>query len=550
MRTTNRLPWIGAVLLIIAALGLSACGGGAASSGDNQLTAAPVASGGTGSAAASAAPAPADTSSTVAPAPADTSGAAGNSEIVISLNADPPKLDPAQSSAFVDRQVLNNICDKLADIDAQGKIVPMLATEWTISDDKLAYTFRLREGVKFHDGTDFNADAVKANLARDMTDKSPRRTELSSVQSVDVVDSKTVKFTLKQPFAPFLSVLTDRSGMIVSPKAAQEMGDDFLTKPVCSGPFMFQDRVKGDHITLVRNPNYWQPGLPKAAKLTYKIFTDPNVALVNLRSGQVDFIDSVPAKEVPNVQQDSKFAVVNQAGFGYQGIYLNTTKPPLDNKAVRKAIDLLIDRDALVKVVFSGTATPGHSPFAPSHFAFGDSDKYDKPNLDQAKKLLADAGVSNVSFTLKTGTAPVNVQVAQLIQNFLKPAGIDMQIEKLEFGTQLDQTDKGDFQASALGWSGRPDPDLNIYDFVFTGGANNDSQFTNPTVDEQLKIARAESDEAKRKAAYDQVMQVLKDEVPYVYLYHQNNVFAMSAQVTGYTYVADGIIRAANMSKQ
>ena len=257
--------------------------------------------------------------STAAPAAGDTSGAAGNSEIVISLNADPPKLDPAQSSAFVDRQVLNNICDKLADIDAQGKIVPMLATEWKISDDKLTYTFTLREGVKFHDGTDFNADAVKANLARDMTEKSPRRTELSSVQSVDVVDPKTVKMTLKQPFAPFLSVLTDRSGMIVSPKAAQDMGDDFLTKPVCSGPFMFQDRVKGDHITLVRNPNYWQPGLPKAAKLTYKIFTDPNVELVNLRSGQVDFIDSVPAKEVPNIQQDSKFAIVNQARASVSG---------------------------------------------------------------------------------------------------------------------------------------------------------------------------------------------------------------------------------------
>ncbi len=540
MRTTNRLPWLGAVLLIIAALGLSACGGG---SGASQPT---DASGGAGTTSSTAAPAASESTA----APAVSGGAAGGAEIVISLNADPPKLDPAQSSAFVDRQVLNNICDKLADIDPQGKIIPMLATAWKISDDKLTYTFTLREGVKFHDGTDFNADAVKANLARDMTDKSPRRTELSSVQSVAVVDPKTVKITLKQPFAPFLSVLTDRSGMIVSPKAAQDMGDDFLTKPVCSGPFMFQDRVKGDHITLVRNPNYWQPGLPKAAKLTYKIFTDPNVELVNLRSGQADFIDSVPAKEVPNVQQDSKFAIVNQPGFGYQGIYLNVTKPPLDNKGVRKAIDLLIDRDALVKVVFNGTATPGHSPFAPSQFAFGDSDKYVPPNLDQAKKLLADAGVSNVSFTLKTGTAPVNVQVAQLIQNFLKPAGIDMQIEKLEFGTQLDQTDKGDFQASALGWSGRPDPDLNIYDFMFTGGANNSSQFSNATVDAQLKVARAESDEAKRKAAYDQVMQIVNDQVPYVYLYHQNNVFAMSAQVTGFTYVADGIIRAANMDKK
>jgi peptide/nickel transport system substrate-binding protein len=529
---------------MLATLGLAACGGGPAGTGASQPTAATGGAASTGSTAAPAAGA------TAAPAAGASGGQSSNSEIVISLNADPPKLDPAQSSAFVDRQVLNNICDKLADLDSEGKIVPMLATEWKISDDKLIYTFTLREGVKFHDGTDFNADAVKANFERGMTEKSPRRNELASVKSIDVVDPKTIKVTLKEPFAPFLSVLTDRAGMIVSPKAAKEMGDDFITKPVCSGPFKFQDRVKGDHITLVKNENYWQPGLPKADKLTYKIFTDPNVELVNLQSGQVDFIDAVPAKQVPNVQQDSNFVLINKPGFGYQGIYLNTKKPPLDNKNVRKAIDLLIDRDALVKVVFSGTATPGHSPFAPSSFASGDSDKYDKPNLDQAKKLLADAGVANVSFTLKTGTAPVQVQVAELIQNFLKPAGIDMQIEKLEFGTQLDQTDKGDFQASALGWSGRPDADQNIYDFTITGGANNDAQLSNPTVDEQLKIARAESDQAKRKAAYDQVMQILHDEVPYVYLYHSNNVFAMRANVSGFTYVPDGIIRAANMSKK
>ena len=536
MRTKIRPVQLLGMLMIGAALTLSACGGaGGAGTSSNQ----PTTAAGAGSA-----------GSTAAPAAGAAQGQQGNAEIVISLNADPPKLDPAQSSAFVDRQVLNNLCDKLLDLDPQGKIVPMLATEWKISDDKLTYTFTLREGIKFHDGTDLNADAVKFNIERGMTETSPRRTELSSVKSVEVVDPKTIKITLKQPFAPFLSVLTDRAGMIVSPKAAQELGNDFITKPVCSGPFRYQDRVKGDHITLVRNENYWQKGLPKAAKLTYRIFTDANTALVNLKSGQIDFSDSVPSKEVPNLQQDKNFVVVNQPGFGYQGIYLNTKRPPLDNKNVREAIDLLIDRDALVKVVFGGTSTPGHSPFAPTHFAFGDSDKYDKPNVEQAKKLLADAGATNVSFTLKTGTSAVNTQVAQLIQNFLKPAGIDMQIEKLEFGTQLDQTDKHDFQASALGWSGRPDPDLNIYDFMITDGANNDSQFSNPTVDEQLKLARSENDEAKRKAAYDQVMHILHDEVPYVYLYHQNNVFAMRANVTGFTYVPDGIIRAANMSKQ
>ncbi len=509
---TTRL-WLAAVLLV--ALALSACGSGS-------------------------------------PPAAPAGGSAqSNAAITISLNADPPSLDPAFSSAFVDRQVHNSLFDKLVDLDANGKVVPMLATEWKVSDDGLSYTFTLREGVKFHDGTDFNAEAVKANLERYMTDqKSTRRNELGAVQSVEAVDAKTVKITLKQAFAPFLSVLSDRSGMMVSPKAIKDQSGDIRNQPVGSGPFKYESRVKGDSITLVRNDQYWQPGLPKAAKIVYKILTDPNTALVNLKSGQVDFSDSVPPQEVANLKSDSNFAVVNEVGFGYQGIWFNTKQAPLDNKNVRQAIDMLIDRDQLVKVLFSGTATPGKSPFAKSNLAFGDSDAYTKPDVEKAKQLLAAGGVPNPSFTLKVGTSALQAQFAQLVQNFLKPAGIDMQIEKVEFGTLLDQMDKGNFQAAALGWSGRPDPDQNIYDFFVTKGAQNDSGFSNPKVDELLQAARTENDAAKRKADYDQALQILHDEVPFTFLYHQNNVFGMSSKISGYTYVPDGIIRTVAMDKK
>jgi peptide/nickel transport system substrate-binding protein len=323
-------------------------------------------------------------------APAAPSGGAAqsNATITISLNADPPSLDPAFSSAFVDRQVHNSIYDKLVDLDANGKIVPMLATEWKVSDDGLTYTFTLREGVKFHDGTDFNAEAVKANLERYRTEeKSTRKNELKAVDSIEAADAKTLKITLKEPFAPFLSVLTDRSGMIVSPKAVADQSGDIRNQPVGTGPFKYESRVKGDTITLVRNDQYWQAGLPKAAKIVYKILTDANTALINLKAGQVDFTDSVPPQEVANLKSDSNFAVVNEVGFGYQGIWFNTKAPPLDNKQVRQAIDMLIDRDELVRVLFSGTATPGKSPFAKSNLAFGDSDAYTKPDVEKAKQL-------------------------------------------------------------------------------------------------------------------------------------------------------------------
>ena len=542
-------------LLLILMLALASCGtqgdtaGGTGAGGANQATtaagggAATAAAGDTGAAAGGAA-------TTTAGGGDPTGGAQGDATINISLQAEPPKLDPATSSAFVDRQVLNSIMDKLVDLNPEGEIVPMLAKEWQVSDDQLTYTFTLQEGVKFHDGTDFDAEAVKFNLERGMAEASPRRTELSAVSAIEVVDPQTVKVTLKEPFAPFLSVLTDRAGMIVSPTAAKEMGEDFLSKPVGSGPFKFQERVMGSTITLVRNDDYWQEGLPKAKQIVYKIFTDANTALVNLRSGQVDITDSLPSKEVPALKSNPEFVVVNEPGLGYQGVWLNTEAPPLDKKEVRQAISMLINRDALVKVMFGETATPGNSPFSPSNLAYGESDKYNPPNVEEAKALLAKAGVPNPSFTLMTGTSPANAQFAQLIQGFLQPAGINMQIEKVEFGTMLDQMENGNFQAGALGWSGRPDPDQNIYNFFLTGASNNDANYSNPKVDELLNEARRDGDEAKRKALYDQVMQILHEDVPYVYIYHSNNVFGLKANVIGFTYVPDGIIRTYTLNKQ
>jgi peptide/nickel transport system substrate-binding protein len=425
----------------------------------------------------------------------------------------------------------------------------MLATEWDMSDDGLTYTFTLREGVKFHDGTDLNADAVKFSLERGLTEASPRRGELAAVETIEAVDPTTVRVTLKEPYAPFLSVLTDRASMIVSPTAAQEAGEDFVSRPIGSGPFKFDSRETGNSITLVRNDDYWQEGLPKAERIVYKIFTDPNTAVVNLRSGQVDITDVVPSREVPALQGEN-FTVINEPGLGYQGIWLNTTAAPLDNQAVRQAISMLIDREALVKVIFAETAVPGNSPFTPAHFAHGESDTAPKPDVEGAKQLLADAGVSNVSFTLKTAPAAVNVQLAQLVKNFLQAGGITMEIEQLEFGTLLEQLDTGNYQAAQVGWSGRPDPDGNIYNFMTTGSSNNYAGYSNPTVDELLNTARGESDEAKRKEAYDQAMQILHDEAPYIYIYHQNNNFGMAGNITGFTYVPDGIIRTVGLNKQ
>ncbi|GAX90069.1 ABC transporter substrate-binding protein [Effusibacillus lacus] len=468
----------------------------------------------------------------------------------IAINADPPKLDPSFSTALVERQVFQSLYDTLLELKPDGTLAGELAEKWEVSEDKKTYTFKLRQGVKFHDGTDFNAEAVKFNFERYMDKASTRRAELEAVENVSAVDANTVKVTLKKPFAPFLSVLADRAGMMVSPAAVKKYGEDFVNNPVGTGPFKFKERVKGDKLVLEKNPNYWQKGLPKLDSVTYKVINSSDVQLVNLKSGQVDIIDKFPDKEVDNVKNDPKIKVINELSYAFQGIHINVTKPPFDKKELRQAVDLLIDREAIVKVALHGTGAPAHSPFAKGHFAYGDSDKAPKPDLAKAKELLAKAGVPNgFSFTLTISTTPLNQQIGSLIQGMLKPAGIDVQLEKVEFGQMLEKGKAVNHQALMLGWSGRPDPDQNIYQFMKTKEPNNYTGYSNTKVDELLLAARTETDTTKRKGIYDEAMKILNDELPYIYTYHEANLLGFSKSVQGFEYVPDGLIRTANLSK-
>lgn len=469
----------------------------------------------------------------------------------IALSSDAPKLDPSLSSSVYDRYVFQSLFDKLFDIDKDGKVVPVLVKEYTVSDDGKVYTFKLREGVKFQDGTDFNAEAVKFNFARNMEAASPRKGELGAVKAVTVVDPLTVKIELSQAFAPFLSVLTDRAGMMVSPDAVKKLGQEFANQPVGTGPFMFKERIKGTTITLVKNPNYWQKGLPHLDQVVYKIITDSNVAAMNMKSGQVDMTDwRFPTKEITNFTKDPNFTIINEPAQGYVGFYVNVNKPPFDNKYIRQALDTLIDRDAIIKIVKNDAATPAHQPFPPANFAYNKADVAPKPDVAKAKELLAKGGKPDgFSFTFKTGTSPDNQRIGEMLQTMFKQAGIDMTIEKLEFGTMLDQAKKGNFEAVALGWSGRPDPDQNIYDDVVTNAPLNYAGYSNPQVDKLMNDARLELDPAKRTVIYNNAMKIVNDELPYIYFYFENNVIGLNKNIKGFQYISDGLIRTATISK-
>lgn len=477
---------------------------------------------------------------------------ASSTTLNIGLSADPPKLDPALSSALVDRQVMVNIYDTLLQLGPGNKIEPDLAKTYTISPDGMTYTLNLQQGVTFQDGTPFNAAAVKFNLERDMQKSSPRHSALTDITSIDTPDSSTVVLHLKRPFSPLLSILTGRTGMMVSPTAVQKEGANFVNHPVGTGPFEFKDRVKGDHITLVKNPHYWQSGEPKFDTVRYKIFTDPNVEYMNLKSGAVQIVDTVPAQDLASLQQNSAYVVQNQPGFGYQGIWFNVKSGPFTNQYLREAVDQAINRQTVVDVVLKGEGMPGYSPFGPSSPAYNKAeDTPPTPNAATIKSLLAKGGQPNgFSFTMQIATGSVTAQMAQVIQSMLSQYGIKMQIQQLEFGTLLANSENGSFQALQLGWSGRLDPDQNIYSFFYTNGPLNSAGFSNPQVDQLLNQARKEQTMSQRAQTYAQVMDILHQQAPYAFLYHQNNVIAYTSKLQGFQYVSDGLIRAANLSLQ
>src|ERR1700694_414095 len=223
------------------------------------------------------------------------------------LAGDPDVLDPTLARSFVGRVVFASLCDKLFDIDEKLAIVPQLATGYEWSADSKTLTLKLRPGVTFHDGEKFDAAAVKFNIERHKTMQgSNRRGELAPVASVDVLDPATVRLNLSSPFAPLLAILTDRSGMMVSPKAAQAEGDKFGAKPVCSGPFKFGERVAQGRIVLERYPNYWNKGDVHLDKITYLPIVDATVRLANLRSGQLDIIERMAASHVPSLKRSNR----------------------------------------------------------------------------------------------------------------------------------------------------------------------------------------------------------------------------------------------------
>jgi peptide/nickel transport system substrate-binding protein len=479
-----------------------------------------------------------------ATAPAGTPKRGGT--LMVAQESELRTLDPAFSTQLVEREVFYNVYESLVAIKPNLQIVPGLATSWS-TPTPTTLVFKLRMGVKFHDGTDFNAAAVKWNLDRYMTATgSFRKPDLASVASVEATDPGTVTVRLKAPDASLLAQLVDRAGMMLSPQAVQRGGQDFARSPIGAGtgPFQFVEWKNGDHITIKRNPSYWRKGLPYLNQVVYHPITDTNSSLASLRTGDIDQVRLVSFKDVPTIKNDPSITYQERPGLGYDGIDLNR-KGAFSDSARAKAVATAIDRPAIVKNTFFNVGPVSYGPISPASWAFDPSEQlYVKGDPAKAKKLA-----TGFSFTLKSPNTPDQIQEAQLIKAQLAKAGITVSIQVEEFGQLLNETEAHQYDAAIVGWSGRIDPDGNTFGLFHTGAPNNDGQWSNTKFDHDVEQARATYDQAQRKKLYHDAQRALVGDVGYVFVHHNPAQQISSTKVRNFTLYPDNMWRFAEVWK-
>jgi peptide/nickel transport system substrate-binding protein len=454
--------------------------------------------------------------------------------LTVALDGAPDTLDPQKSVTIVSNQIRQQVYERLIQYDASlQNFQPMLATSWD-HPNPLTYIFHLRQGVKFSNGQPFTADDVVFTYQRLISpeEASPQRVNWSYVKDVKKIDDYTVEFDLNKPFAPFLTTV---EAWQILPHAANV---DFSKQMVGTGPFVMKEWVPNDHITLVKNPDYWDKGHPYLDQVVFKFIPDPATRIVDLQTGAVDLLNSVPFDRVQELQKDSRVKVLMADGFVRDTLGFNVKAKPFDNPLVRKAVALAIDRDTIAKTIMFGFARPTSDPIVPGTPWYDQAaDQQLAFNLSEAKQLLQQAGLGQgFSTTIKVSpTYPQEVQMAQLIQQDLAQIGIQAKIEQLEWSTWVQQVVvQKNFDIEIVLHSSSPGPDSWTYNWLHTGGSVNLDQYSNPQMDQLLDQARQTDDQQQQIQLYDQVQQLFAQDVPWTNIDYEKTILAEGKAVEGF----------------
>lgn len=476
-----------------------------------------------------------------------------------SVSLDPPSVTDGESS-----RVTKQIFETLIEFEEDSfELSPGLATNWEPSEDGLSYVFELREGVKFHDGTDFNAEAVKINFERwadpdhefAFTDEgynySVYGTQFGGfagdddhvIEEINVLSDYEVEFVLNQPLGSFLQNMGMNYFAITSPAALEEFGSDINENPVGTGPFVFDNWTKNSTIELSKNEEYWDEGLPKLDGVTFTVVGDNSSRLSTLLSGGIDLMDGLSPDDIEQVNNTDGYEVYERVpnNVGYLGF--NTEVEPFDDPLVRKAINHAINKEDLITSVYGGQATPATNAVPVDYLGHNDEIEQYEYDLDLAKELLAEAGYED-GFDFDLWTMPVArpympnpARAAELIQAELSELNINANIVEKEWAVYLEEIELGHQDMFMLGWSGvNGDPDYFLGSLLSTDGipGSNQTFYSNSEVDMLLDEARSTIDEEERAALYEEAQVLIHEDAPMVPLVHSIPVLAGSDTISGY----------------
>jgi peptide/nickel transport system substrate-binding protein len=473
--------------------------------------------------------------------------------LVVGLVAEPVNLDPPQVTDLNSNRVGRRIVETLVTFPEEStQVVPGLAESWTISKDGLQYTFKLRRGITFHDGTPFNAEAVKFSIERQINPGHPASKLgkypfanyfFGNVKAVEVLSDERVAFLLNEPRASFIAILAQPAASIVSPTAVMKWGPDYPTHPVGTGPFRFVSWDRGQRVVLEKNPTYWKYPV-KVERVIYRPIVEDQARLTELLTGTLDVIVGVPADFVSQLEQNAKITLLKQVGAHVWYLGMNNQKKPFDDKRVRQALNYAVNKDAIVKDVLKGTGASSRGPVLPGTWGADPALKAYPYDPERAKKLLAEAGYPNgFSTTLwvpESGSGmQAPVAMSTVMQSNLKAVGVNVSMQTMEWGAYLAKLRTKEQELFALSWmAGTEDPDMVMYPLLhssqWTPIGPNRALYKNPRFDALLQQARLTTDQAKRAQLYKEAQRILVDDAPWVFVDHEIQIAALSKRVQGF----------------
>ena len=439
----------------------------------------------------------------------------------IAVDQAPVGLDPDIVTAFSSFAVVNEIYEGLLEVNADLKLDPALATDWTVSPDGLTYVFNLRQGVKFHNGREMTSADVVYSYDRIMDPKtgSPQASRFNEVTSIQATGPYQVTFKLKEPFAPFLSNLTN---LFVVPKEVVEANGNLQKVAVGTGPYELEKVVPDTYVLLKANPDYYRKGEPKLAELKFDIVPEASTRAAGLRTGTYQLLPTVDPVTAQTLKGASGVTMLGTQDLAYSLLGLNVSRKPFDDPKVREAINYAVNRPDIVQAVYLGNAVPG-GPLSPGlkQWAVPVS-QYPcyTPSVAKAKQLLAEAGYPNgFSTTIITfGTIKEVADTAQVLQAQLAQVGIKAKVDVEEFGKFVQDWKNSNFDMFVSLNGGAVDPDGYLYRTFHTGGSTNVYKYSNPTVDKLLEQGRTTTDTSQRQAIYDQLQKQLACTGPIVHI--------------------------------